>query len=173
MPWRKSPLSMNAVPHSLKVPALEPPPKVTVSKTVPKPDAVPSQVTWRWTSPAGPGLLTNVVNLNAILLSVYPMPYAYPPYFDEIEFATTPRSSATPEPAPFATPSPIPTIRGMGQLLGCLGDRPDLVWPHSPPVAGDATQSDAHRECGDGLNVELYHAAVAAMEIQHLDVGPH
>src|SRR6266851_2403005 len=84
MPWRKSPLSMNAVPQLLKVPALEPPEKVTVSKTVPNPVAVPSQVTWRWTSPAGPGLLTNVVNLNAILLSVYPMPYAYPPYFDEL-----------------------------------------------------------------------------------------
>src|SRR5271166_4993512 len=64
MPLKPSPLSRYAVPHSLKVPLLGPPTEVVVVKTAPNPVAVPSQVNWLRTLPAGPGQFVIVVNLN-------------------------------------------------------------------------------------------------------------
>jgi hypothetical protein len=64
MPVKLSPFSTYAGPHSLKVPPLVLPTTVVVLKTAPNPVAVPSQINWLRTLPAGPGLLMSEVKLE-------------------------------------------------------------------------------------------------------------
>src|SRR5271166_2214434 len=73
--------------HQLHVPLL-PPTNDAVPRIVPSPVAVPSQLPWLMTLPAGPGVIVNELNFNENSPADFPLAISVSP-FEKFLFALT------------------------------------------------------------------------------------